>query len=80
MSADEMFQELGYYKKVIPKEYSDIDHEEIRYGRYIDKKLIKFNLDCKQVLCEYLGGLSASITMQELQAINKKCKEIGWIE
>lgn len=34
---------------------------------------LKFAKNCIEQQCEY-------ITMQELQAINLKCKELGWIE
>ena len=77
-SADEMFEELGFYKKIISEELSYTNNKEIRYLRHSDKCLIKFDLNFKQVLCEYIGGLSSSITMQELKAINKKVEELGW--
>ena len=80
MKADEMFEELGYFKKIIPEKFSYKNNKEIRYSKHSNKCLIRFNLDFKQVLCEYMGGTSSSITMQELQAINEKCKELGWIE
>ena len=76
--ADEMFDELGYFKKIIPKSYTN--NKEIRYSKHINKCLITFDLEFKQVLCEYMDGSSSSITMQELQAINEKVKELGWNE
>ena len=78
--ADEMFEELGYFKKIIPEKFSYTNYKEIRYLKHINKCLIKFDLEFKQVLCEYIGGSSSSITMQELQAINEKCKELGWLD
>lgn len=74
--ADEMFEKLGYFKKIITEKSSYKNNKEIRYSKYSNKCLIKFDLDFKQVLCEYIGGLSSSITMQELQAINEKVKEL----
>lgn len=56
--------------------------ETIQYefdGFYIDNE-IKFDLKGKTVLKEYSTGESQEITMQELQAINKKCQELGWVK
>lgn len=76
--ADEMFKELGYeiennecyitYK--ISMSYKDIGEYYIRFY-YEEKKFIKF-------LCIFETGKPSSITLQELQAINQKCKELGW--
>ena len=45
-------------------------------------KYIKYNLFSKEI-CFHLKqkkvGLDGVFTMQELQAINKKCKELGWL-
>lgn len=72
-TADEMFEELGYkeVKTQIPKAiklYKD------------DDNVYLFNLDYKDFYKsgEY-DGMCDHITMQELQAINKKCLEMGWI-
>lgn len=42
-------------------------------------KEISFDLMDKQIRVEMSAGDSEPITMQELQAINKKCEELGWI-
>lgn len=73
--ADEMFEELGY--KILFKDKNIIQYEF--EGVYMDNE-IKFDLKGKTVLKEYSTGESQEITMQELQAINKECKELGWIE
>lgn len=71
--ADKMFEELGYYK-----DFDNITHE---YRKEEDEDFfeIDFWLDDKEVsknsYCEI-----GYITMQELQAINQKCKELEWIE
>lgn len=71
--ADEMFKKLGY---------EDSTHENglaciVIYGK--DSKRIGFYTD-KTVDCyNYFDGYEY-ISMQELQAINLKCKELGWIE
>ena len=71
--ADKMFEELGYYK-----DFDDIIHE-YRKEENGDLFEIDFWLDDKEVsknsYCEI-----GYITMQELQAINQKCKELEWIE
>jgi len=41
---------------------------------------IKFDLKGKTILKEYSTGESQEITIQELQAINKKCQELGWLK
>ena len=69
MNADEMFEKLGYVKdetgdKII---YQKNNHEICFY-------LYRHNFDCG------CGIGREFITMQELQAINKKCEELGWIE
>lgn len=70
MTADEMFEKLGY-KKVC---YADtISYENGYYG-------IDFNVDYNCV-CKYGKDYIAElITPEELKAINQKVKELGWIE
>ena len=70
--ADKMFEELGYYK-----DFDEMTHE---YRKKCDGDLfeIDFWLDEKEVSKNYYRD-AGYITMQELQAINKKCEELGWI-
>ena len=65
-TADEMFDELGYEKK---KE----NNKKIIYRDVEFKEDIEFDLKYKMVFCLF------GIEVQELQAINKKCKELKWI-
>lgn len=68
-SADEMFEELGY-------------KEEVKYREKVyekDDKIITFNLEKKNIICNNFYDGYESINMQELQAINAKVKELGWI-
>lgn len=68
-SADEMFEELGY-------------KEEVKYREKVyekDDKIITFNLEKKNIICNNFYDGYESINMQELQAINKKVEELGWI-
>ena len=75
-TADKMFEKLGY------KKYDAL--QSCRYVRYCDivngeKEYIIFSKN-QTVRFQYLyTQVSKSITMQELQAINKKCQELGWI-
>ena len=71
--ADKMFEELGYYK-----DFDDIIHE-YRKEENGDLFEIDFWLDVKEVSKNYYRE-AGNITMQELQAIIAKCKELGWIE
>ena len=68
-SADEMFEELGY-------------KEEVKYREKVyekDDKIITFDLEKKNIICNNFYDGYESINMQELQAINAKVKELGWI-
>ena len=78
--ADKMFEELGYEKIVEDSIYIQYEFE----GFYMDNvpflNEIKFDLKGKTILKEYSNGDSQEITLQELQAINKKCEELGWLD
>lgn len=74
-TADEMFKELGY--EILFKNEKMIQYEF--EGVYMDNE-IKFDLKGKTVLKEYSTGESQEITIEELQAINKKVEELGWIK
>lgn len=66
--ADKMFEKLGY-EKIETK-------DEITY--HFNNRDIIFYLNRKTV--DSCSGFSTVfITMQELQAINEKCKELGWL-
>lgn len=75
--ADEMFKKLEY------KKYTSDDC--IMYMK--DLFMITFIIPNKRFITEYKQGdfnfpkiRPFEISMQELQAINEKCKELGWIE
>lgn len=79
MSADEMFEKLGY-KIATSKFYTQ--EECIIYKK--SEAYIYFSLTNKCVgafgeKMRYEFNKMVLIEMQELQAINKKCKELGWI-
>ena len=79
MSADEMFEKLGY----------EIDYDDcclMRYVKFFDLKParhILFSCDREVCVCEEnekeLAVNRDYFSMEELQAINKKCEELGWI-
>lgn len=74
MTADEMFEELGYAKNEEPLE---LGKEKIPYICYTDNyhyKSVHFNLDKKFFTVSCMNENYAKI----LQAINKKVEELGW--
>lgn len=77
MTADKMFEELGY--KLINHDRTCIEYEnkDIEQGIdfYLKNKLIsKFELVDGETL------LIGDITIPELKAINEKCEELGWLD
>lgn len=74
-SADEMFEKLKYYKRI--ESDSNILYE-------CHEVAIEFDLKTKGVT-KYIYYSSINcygckeISLQELKAINKKCKELGWL-
>lgn len=77
MSVDEMFKKLGYIKE--ENEY------KIKYKNiYKDMNIIFYKL-AHQVEAYYPNSRedyesdSGVLSMQELQAIYKKCKKMGWL-
>lgn len=68
--ADEMFEKLGFKK--ICRKYRII--YAIKHDFLIPDSLITFYKKYKWV------GANFNLDMQELKAINEKCKELGWIE
>lgn len=67
MNAEEMFEKLGY-KKVPLNSSGYLDYEKSR-----DDKYFGFDLALKEFdVCD------GCITMEELEAINKQCEELGW--
>ena len=69
---DEMFKELGYEK------HSSKSHERFDLYSSDDEHLIRiaFNLRTKRIAihCD-----NDALSVKELQAINKKVEELGWI-
>lgn len=68
--ADEMFEKISYSK------YEDLS--KIHYFNKNNEKII-INKNTKEFYKESFK-FEDYISMQELQAINKKCEELGWIK
>ena len=76
MTAREMFEKLGYTKHVSDNR---IIYEN---GNYIMCHIIEFNLKDKIVYSctEYeAGNAIKGLTLNELKAIQRQMKELGWI-
>lgn len=76
MSAEEMFEQLGYLKE----EWSQIIiyiNKELREFVFLleDKKLL-----CRQITKEGLTYGQVSITQDEYTAIYEQLKELGWLK
>ena len=69
MSADEMFEKLGYKKEEFDV-WVDYQKEDMEIEFWFDDKTITKNQEKE---------LYSFITIPELKAINKKCEELGWI-
>lgn len=76
-TADEMFEELGYMK-VEENDY----YIEYRKQEEDCCKFIKLDLIDKSFTSFYyvIHDKQSYLSMQELQAINKKCQELGWLD
>lgn len=76
MSADEMMKELGFQKQ---KWLSESENKMI-YENEKKSKFIIFNKREKAVEVSTEHGFSNFIYTEELQAINKKVEELGWMK
>ena len=72
MKADKMLKELGYEKQ-----------EESIFGLVYRNKNnyaeITFDLYDETICASINDDESVYLSMEELQAINQKCKELGWL-
>lgn len=69
-TADKMLNELGYIEH-FKSDYSETYRKDSTHQLGMS------------IVFRYLGkrvNVPSSLDMQELQAINKKCKELGWID
>jgi hypothetical protein len=78
--ADEIFKELGYKKKELGFEFT----EYIQKENEVTDLVISFDATSRTIMCGlFEKGITHSralaINCKELQAINEKCKELGWL-
>lgn len=67
--ADEMFKELGYEKIEEDEAYKRNEQHIVFY--FPEREVVIYKRDKEGLGIDY-------IDMQELKAINMKCKELGW--
>lgn len=74
--ADEIFEELGYEKidKSLLKNIIFTDGNKKFYFHKVHKKIKCVEYDKEEK--KYIEGY---FTIEELKAINEKCKELGWV-
>lgn len=78
-TADEMFKELGY--EFFFEDCNVLEYAKEYQSLYNYRKFIRFSFADRSFTFFYYGcERRFYATMQELQAINKKCQELGWIE
>ncbi len=85
--ADKMFEKLGYKVSNImfTGEFTQLARCKKRTRQWREDGYIEigFNYDKTVDVCfsgEISDNLPAFLDMQELQAINEKCKELGWLD
>lgn len=80
--ADKVFEELGY-EKIVEREYKESESEDeaitgfILYRNEIKNLEISF-WNNRTISKENNYDHESYLTIKELQAINKKCEELGW--
>lgn len=83
MGADEMFKRLRY-KKIIHKPYYSFYYKTIddkKEENEMNSYHIEFDFANKKITKTYGDDNTvADITMEELEAIYKKCKELRWLK
>ena len=80
MTAKEIFGTLGYHETDRPYRNSPIAYfRRLDYKHYVE---ILFLLSEKKVVYSSTNGVNdcVAIQMPELEAINKQCKELGWLK
>ena len=74
-TANKMFEELGYKKKKLDFIFSRFWEE------WENEDLTKtFSFNYQYEILDITDKNEYGITMQELKAINKKVKELGWLD
>lgn len=71
--ADEMFEELGYTQYIDEIGNIEFYKYETLFCQDDLCNIIRFYIDSEEV------GVNKILSMKELQAINEKCKKLGWV-
>lgn len=77
MSAKEMFEELGYENDITTKNtvgYKKIKNHKLKYITFVNVGISKYITIIED------NKSNSIIDLQELQAINKKIEELGWLD
>lgn len=74
-TADEMFEELRYKK--IHNNDCWLDYKREWCGRI---KIISFEINERYIFIQNENATSMPMSLKELQAINKRVKELGWLD
>ena len=77
--ADEMFEKLGYMKSDMLK-FINVEKWGEKFYNKNNLVEISFDFEDKEIAA-YCEETSEAVYfhMEELQAINEKCKELGWL-
>lgn len=75
-TADEMFKELGYRKDAKPIEFAGKRQAHICYRDDMFFKTVHFYIEDKFFTVSCMDKNIKEV----LQAINKKCEELGWLK
>lgn len=84
MTAEEMFEELGYKKDNFLSGKNSPCYIKLSNGAFMhyDKKKIFFNDNMKKVYCNCYFDSKFDVcclNIKEINAINKQFEELGWI-
>ena len=74
--SDKLFEMLGYEKTDLKNMSGKI--WGIKYTNNVQFIRIKFDFIEQMVCVASMDGEGVYLTMEELSAINKKCRELGW--
>lgn len=78
-----MFEKLGYKKEDLKDKFDRVwgaCYKNEKYWVEITIDYIDAEICAGTIEDDYTGGEPVYIGMQELKAINQKCKELGWLD
>lgn len=77
IKADKLFELLGYEKEQITDEFIKYSKKKTKYNNSTKEHEISINFNGYD---KYIGIKNKQFfSLKELQAIQMKCKELGWI-